>query len=236
MALRYTLQAIRQVSIHVRYAFGRFPRHCNLCGHKGRFYAFGFPLRLDAVCPRCGGMERHRQLALLDASQPFFAGKRVLHIAPEPVLARYIRAQSPASYTDCDTHMPHVALRQPIESLTLPDNSMDTILCSHVLEHIPDDAAALRQLHRILAPGGCALLLAPVIESWPYTYENPAITSPAQRTLHFGQHDHVRVYGRDLRARIQAAGFTLTEFTATEPQLHQHSLVRGETIFIAKKN
>ncbi len=78
-------------------------------------------------------------------------------------------------------------------------------------------------------------LMTPVVEGWAETYENPAITTPKLRRLHFGQHDHVRYYGRDVRDRIRAPGFALTEVTAVEPDVLTYGLNRGETLFIATK-
>jgi hypothetical protein len=77
--------------------------------------------------------------------------------------------------------------------------------------------------------------MTPVVEGWDETYENQAITSPAGRELHFGQHDHVRFFGRDFRDRVRRAGFTVSDFTATEPDVSRHGLSRGEKLFIASK-
>ncbi len=39
--------------------------------------------------------------------------------------------------------------------------SFDHVLCIHVLEHIGDDGAAVRELHRMLKPGGTAIIMVP---------------------------------------------------------------------------
>jgi SAM-dependent methyltransferase len=108
------------------------------------------------------------------------------------------------------------------------------VICSHVLEHV-DDSRALPELFRIIAPGGSVILMFPIIEGWDRTYENSTIQSPADRILHFGQRDHDRYFGRDIRDRIQGAGFSIEEFTAEEPLVHKHGLVRGEKVFVARK-
>ena len=78
------------------------------------------------------------------------------------------------------------------------------------------------------------MIMTPVIEGWT-TYENPAVVTPKDRWLHFGQDDHVRFYGSDLRDRIKAAGFRLTEFTARADEIVKYGLTRGECLFIAEK-
>ena len=94
-----------------------------------------------------------------------------------------------------------------ITSLDLPDNWADLIVCSHVLEHVPDDRAAMAELHRVLKPGGRALVMCPVDEHRAKTFEDPSVTDPAERERLFWQSDHVRIYGQDLADRLAEAGF-----------------------------
>jgi len=94
----------------------------------------------------------------------------------------------------------------------------------------------LSELYRCTRPGGRVLIMVPIIEGWRQTYENPdALNDRASRTLHFGQFDHVRYYGADIRDRISAAGFTLEEFQASPQDCIRHGLLRGETVFVAHR-
>lgn len=228
-------QIQKQRQRFVRMAAGIAPRLCPLCDYYGMFAPFGAPPRFDARCPSCGSLERHRLIWLLLTRQRVFTkDHRLLHFAAEAVLRKHIRAMVGRYETAeirADLNPDHVV---NIEALDLPDSSFDRILCNHVLEHV-NDVKALAELFRVLVPGGVALLTTPIVEGWAATYENPAIDGAKARTLHFGQDDHVRFYGRDLRDRIRAAGFALTEFTATEPDVHRYGLMRGETVFIATK-
>jgi hypothetical protein len=73
--------------------------------------------------------------------------------------------------------------------------------------------------------------MVPIVEGWDKTYEDSTIVEAKDRRLHFGQWDHVRYYGRDIRDRVRRAGFELTEFTAIEPEIQTLGLCRGEKIF-----
>ena len=87
----------------------------------------------------------------------------------------------------------------------------------------------------MLKPGGVALIMLPIIEGWHQTYENAEVTTPKARQLHYGQSDHLRYYGADVRDRIRAAGFVLDEFTAEGPTVPTYALQRGEKLFIARR-
>jgi SAM-dependent methyltransferase len=85
-------------------------------------------------------------------------------------------------------------------------DAFDAVLCVHVLEEIPDDRRALRELARVLKPGAWAVISVPIRLDRP-TFEDPNVTTPQERERAFGEPAHVRVYGSDLRDRIEACGF-----------------------------
>jgi ubiquinone/menaquinone biosynthesis C-methylase UbiE len=89
------------------------------------------------------------------------------------------------------------------------DNSFDYIICNHILEHIPDDKKAINELYRVLKPTGMAIIMVPINEKFEKTYEDPSITTPHERERHFGQWDHVRWYGMDIKERFLSAGFAV---------------------------
>ena len=225
----------RQVTRFRLAAHGVTPRTCPICGYHGAFSVFGTPPRFDARCGDCGSLERHRLFVLHVQRDGFLApDQRVLHFAPEVQLSAMIEARV-AHYETADLSARRPTTHQiNIEATGLPSDHYDRIICNHVLEHV-DDAKALAEIFRMLKPGGKAVLTTPIVEGWAKTYENPAITSAADRNLHFGQADHIRIYGRDFRDRIKAAGFDQTEVTAVEPDVLTYGLMRGETLFIAAK-
>jgi SAM-dependent methyltransferase len=97
-------------------------------------------------------------------------------------------------------------------ALPFDDASFDLILSFHVLEHIPDDIAAMREMRRVLKPGGLLLVQVPRREGVPT--EEDLDASPEEKTRRFGQSDHVRYYGDDLEARFVSAGLRTSFFRA----------------------
>ena len=97
-----------------------------------------------------------------------------------------------------------VNVQASLTQLPLPDASVGLMICFHVLEHIPDDAAAMAEIGRVLAPGGIAVVQVPRREGVP-TDEDPD-APPEERLRRFGQRDHVRFYGDDFEDRLRAAG------------------------------
>jgi SAM-dependent methyltransferase len=227
-------EAARYYALVIAQLRGKTERLCNICGYKGTFKAFGFPPRPDALCPKCEALERHRLLKLwLDRQTSLVKGRDVLHFAPEPSVAVLFRSLA-RSYTSADIEKGKADLTLNIEAMDIGDGTYDCVVCSHVLEHV-DDRLALAEIHRVLRPGGIAIIMVPLIEGWARTYENPSITTAVGRKLHFGQSDHVRFFGADVRGRISSVGFELDEFTAEEPDVSTFALLRGEKIFIARR-
>ncbi len=212
-------------------------RECNICNYEGYFSVIGRPLRLDALCPKCHSLERHRLLILAvqrgDIPQLENDNSAVLHFAPESSLEQVFRGRF-KKYVTADFYQ-DADLKLDMESIDLGDKQFDVIVANHVLEHV-DDKKASRELSRVLVDGGILVCQVPIIEGWKSTYENNSITSDEERCLHFGQGDHVRYYGEDFRERISAGGFKLiNEFTAEGEDVIRYGLYRGEKTFVFQK-
>jgi SAM-dependent methyltransferase len=181
---------------------------CPICGHHFDRFKDDWN-RPNALCWRCGSAERHRmQWLVLRGPRGLLEGDRsVLHFAPEWALRRELEALPNLRYVTGDLNPKGVDLRLDVTALDLPDASFDAVLCSHVLEHVADDATAMRELARVTAPGGWCLVMVPLDLNRQTTYEDSAVTTPAQREQAFWQHDHVRLYSRDIGDRLTAAGF-----------------------------
>jgi SAM-dependent methyltransferase len=215
-------------------ARAKFPRLCNICGYEGYFGPASKGTQRDARCPRCGSAMRDRLFKLwLDRNRGRLKEAILLHFAPERSLASLIKPLV-KSYVSADIAPGRADKEIDIENMAFDDRSFDVVLCSHVLEHV-DDVKALAEIYRVLRPGGLALIMLPLIEGWATTYENPAVTGARDRALHFGQGDHVRFYGSDVRERISGAGFDLDEFTAEGEDVVKYGLLAGEKLFLARR-
>lgn len=161
------------------------------------------------LCWRCGSHERHRAQWLLWQTRPELLAEigSLLHFAPEWALRRHLSRLPGVRYVTADLDQPGVDLHVDLVELDLPDASFDGVICSHVLEHIPDDAAAMRELCRVTAPGGWCLVMVPIDLGRSETYEDPAITDPEARHAAFWRPDHVRLYAPDIAGRLRRAGF-----------------------------
>lgn len=217
--------------------YGYEPRKCNICGNKGKFYAeIHFPdiFVYDAVCPICSSNTRNRLLKLaIDRLGIMTPTTRVLHFAPEAPV-RSVLEPAAAGYSTADLFADGVDLKLNIENIDQPDSSWDLIVCSHVLEHV-DHTKALRELLRILTPGGRLLALFPVVEAWNGHYENPAVQDERSRGLHFGKENHLRRFGGSVRQDFAAAGFEVEQFSPIGPEVVEYGLIPGEVLFIGTR-
>lgn len=181
---------------------------CPCCDHE--FRAFRHHRDVPGIrCPWCGSLGRQRMLRLYFDAHPdlLAAGTSFLHFAPEYCLMKAFERAPGVEYRTADIDSPLADDEVDLMRTPYADASFDLILCSHVLEHVEDDRRALAEIHRILNPGGRALLLVPIDPKLGHTIEDPSVTDPVERLERFGQEDHCRAYGRDLVERFGAAGF-----------------------------
>ncbi len=198
--------------------------------------------RLNSKCPRCGSGDRERLVYLfLKKNKPYIFSKniRLLHFAPEQNLSVTLKSNSNIDYVSADLNSPLADIRMDITDINQPENTYDVIICNHVLEHVHDDAKAMRELFRVLKRGGFAILQVPISISAETTIEDSSITTPEEREVSFGQKDHLRIYGRDYRSRLEKAGFSVIEHHFAddmEPQdFRKYGLLRDEDVFLCSK-
>ncbi len=207
------------------------------------FLSYGYEKQRDNVLsPSTLSLERHRLLWLyLHNETDFFsAKKKVLHFAPEQCFLKRFRKLDNLNYTTTDLLSPIADVKADICDLPFEDNSYDTILCNHVLEHIPDDSKAMKELFRVLKPGGYGIFQIPQDLNRETTFEDNTITVKDERAKIFGQYDHVRVYGRDYFDKLRSIGFKVEEvdYTASlsTEDIEKYCLAKGEIIPVVYKN
>jgi SAM-dependent methyltransferase len=158
------------------------------------------------ACPRCGCNDRDRHLKLYIERLGLlerFRGARVLHFAPEPWLGRWIVDAMPARYVAADLYPSSPGIeRIAMEQIPFEDGAFDIVIANHVFEHVGDVTQAAREVARVLAPDGLAILQTPWCRGIESSIEDPLVTSPEARLQLYGQEDHVRLFGRDVFERI----------------------------------
>jgi len=207
-----------------------------------RFLPYGYEKqRKNALSPSTLSLERHRLLWLyLKNETDFFtASKKVLHIAPEQCFLKRFKEQSNLDYITADLFSPLADVKADICNLPFEDNSFDIVFCNHVLEHIEDDKKAMSELYRVLKPKGMGIFQIPQDLNLEKTYEDFSITSKEDRKKHFGQYDHVRVYGKDYFERLRKVGFKVNELdyskTLSSELVTKYCLVKGEILPVCTK-
>jgi len=169
-------------------------------------------------CPACDAFDRERLTALyldrafrsLDQRRRY----RLIEFAPAHALHKKLKRYPFIDYRSADLARNDVHDRRVdlTDMHGYADESVDIFLCSHVLEHIPDDRKAMRELRRILKPSGFGIVLVPLIPGIDETHEDPKIDTIALRWKYYGMGDHVRQYGkRDFIGRLTAAGFAVEQ-------------------------
>ena len=185
--------------------FDPLPDFYRKCSEQNGYVHFGkgeMTVLDTYACASCGASDRERLCAYwlrkeIDSGR-LPATQKVIHFAPEKALAGFIRSSNAfADYQTADFVMDGVDHKVDLMNLPFADNSYDFFICSHVLEHVPDDLTAIQELCRITRPGGRGILMAPVITDLPGTIEDPSATSEIDRWRLFGQYDHVRLYAHD---------------------------------------
>lgn len=169
-------------------------------------------------CSNCKANDRDRlyamyfrkEFAKLDKAKKY----RFIDFAPETgSLANYIKSQPFLDYRSADLFMPNVDDTVDLQDMKIyADNSVDYFICSHMLEHVPDDRKAMSELYRILKPGGKGIAMVPIDLARTDVFEDPNITNENDRWKYFGQNDHVRLYSKQgFLQRLKDTGFKIQE-------------------------
>ncbi len=230
-------KAIIKNEMIVRFFYYQFYRgkrfQCNFCNKKLRRF---ISLKSgDKLCPFCGSSSRNRRLWNILKSEFLRNDIRILHFSPSRSLKRFLSKDPSLNYItsdflgefDADKHY-------NITDISESDNSFDLIICYHILEHIKDDRAAMKELYRVLKKGGSCIIQTPFKDG--EIYEDDKIKTAEDRLKYFGQEDHLRIYSVDgLRERLTLSGFDVRVNKFNEEKDNFNGLSEEESVLIAKK-
>lgn len=213
----------------------QFPKRvrCNICGWSGRCFN-GDRWHPYTICWKCKSLVRHRlfvaTLQHIDGLkyEDLVDGKRVLHFAPEEATTRLLKPRA-SLYRTADFDRSDVDEKLDITNMpTIGTGSFDLVIAADVLEHVPDHMQGMREIRRVLAPGGYAILTVPQKDHLEKTFGDPSITDPVEREKHFGQWDHVRIFGLDMKELLESVGFEVRVITADD---FPKEMVRRNALF-----
>jgi SAM-dependent methyltransferase len=216
---------------------------CPVCDHTyKKFLPYGRKGRDNALCPNCLALERHRLMYLyLKRKTNFFtANLKVLHVAPEYCFIDRFEKMKNIEYITADIESPLAKVKMDIHAIPFAENTFDVAFCNHVMEHVDDYVKATSELHRVLKPGGWAIIQSPQDLSRATTYEDASITDPREREKHFWQNDHLRLFGRDYAQELAKGSFDVKEDRfvlddLSKDEVKRFALPAEEIIYFCKK-
>lgn len=169
----------------------------------------------NAACPYCFSSDRERLVFLYLERENLLSSAsckpKVLHVAPERRLTNYLAKVDTIEYICGDKFTegysyPKYTVDMDLREMPFEENSIDLIICNHVLEHIEEDRKAMKEIFRVLKPNGRAILQVPISLNTEETHEDFTVSDPKKREQLFGQFDHVRIYGQDYSKRLESVG------------------------------
>lgn len=150
-------------SIYTRIGSGR--KYCPCCGWKGTnflpYIDAGY-VGFQGVCPVCNSQARHRAHSLFYRKYfPCIHGE-LLYIAPEKNVDYFRNMTSLNVQTSEYLSTVSADFHYDLLDLNCPDSTWDYIICHRVIEHVSNDRQAMRELYRVLKPGGVCILSVPI--------------------------------------------------------------------------
>ena len=247
---------------------GGIPGYCNICGNLTVFRLKNANFREGVDCINCKSVNRQRQLAAVLLSQvlatpnrvPLFsslkdipAGTVIWNAESTRALHTKLGQHLGESYISSEYISPHLdsgemrdnILHIDIQATHFANDSINYILTSDVLEHVPSPLQAIQETYRILKPGGCHMFTVPFYQH-RFSNETRAITSEQGEVENLCKpwfhYDPMRsegvlvytVFAPELLSQLEACGFDAT--------LHiLHSIVHGilganGIVLVAKKS
>ncbi len=182
---------------------------CGWCGNVFHPYVSGRNITPGANCPRCDSKPRHRVLYLyLQRELASSTARTLLDFAPAPWFSIALGRLPGVRYLSADLNSRRAMVHTDLRRLGIRSQSIDLLVCYHVLEHIDEDRTAMRELLRILRDDGFGVIQVPI---------DPRLDSTAEWGAPDPElHGHVRQYARDFYDRLRESGFEVTVIDAPD--------------------
>ncbi|MCU5375938.1 glycosyltransferase [Bacillus cereus] len=218
--------------------FAPWPEHYDFPKYKFEMWNKG-----TGICPVCDSMDRERLYRVyIEMETDLLSGNdAMLHIAPEAKLRSWFAQYKNITYV-CGDIEPKDPLMQEIDVTRIPyeNDTFDVILCGHVLQYVPDDEKAMRELYRVLKTDGWGIIQAPIVMNVDIIIENELILTPKLRKIAFGHEEHVRVYNRSgFIQRLMNVGFKVELYNIAEKQgmrsARKFGLSETDVLYIVRK-
>ncbi len=150
---------------------------CPVCGYSGVFHMVSPSTgrREHARCPACGALERQRlQYLVMEEVLKDMDTRQMsmLHAVPEKIFIDKLRATF-GHYVTTGVSGKSMDFRFDLTSIPFTEATFDVFFASHVLENVANDLLAMREVQRVLKPGGFAFLPVPVIGVKTIEYLEP---------------------------------------------------------------
>lgn len=191
----------------------------------------------NVYCPNCFSSARERLVIAYLKKYIDISDKKILHLSPENNIYNFLKQNAtvvtadllPGFYKSVDRTIQH----EDATILSFADNSFDIVIANHILEHIPDDKMAMKEILRVLKPVGKAILQVPYSSTLSATIEDPFIHDEKKQSEMFGQKDHVRIYAlKDYIKRLEQTGFHVDTLSGKEiGGIAETSFQPGEVFF-----
>lgn len=228
--------------------------HCTVCGSSVAFFLpsgiktelfqtkniIGGGYRKNVCCPICDANDRIRYLDYIIKKKTDIynnSKNNILHFAPEKVIEAQIRKIAGEGYVTGDIALGVADKVVDVTDICYPDSVFDYVIINHVLEHIPNEQKAMCEIRRVLKEDGKIIFSVPICEDED-TYESTTELSESERLKQYGQIDHVRLYGRDVKQRLEKYGYNIVEYKAedilSENEISNMHILAKDRIFIGE--
>lgn len=252
---RQVLFFVNKLCCRLRYAkFKGTGFICNSCGAAYSKFAPQFPAAENAnainaneviagfgeniICPRCLSTARERLILALLKNEIDLSGQKILHFSPEKNVYRFISKHNKVITADIEPlfykRIDNTIKNEDATCLSFDDNIFDAVIGNHIMEHIPHDIKAMKEIYRVLKPGGRAILQVPYSAKIAKTIEAPGIKDAKKQSALFGQKDHVRIYSlSDYINRLHYCGFKVSLVDYENLSAYYHHAIQPGEAFIS---